>query len=402
MLKGPSFNFARLIIFCLLCPLVAFAANHSPSLHKNYQIATWHASTIHKGDTLSSLFKHYQLSQRQLLEILLLGKIIQPLKSLQPDHELRLLITKQNTLDELAYDITPTKRLIVAWQKNKLQAVVEQVHPDFVTKHAKATITHSLFKATQHAGLSSALTQQFEKIFGSEVDFKKDIRKGAKINILYNRYYLGNKVYRNGDITAAELDNHGKVYQAIRYQAPHSSAHYYTPAGKSLQKAFLRYPVHYVYISSKFNRARYHPVLHFVRPHLGVDFAANVGTPVRAASDGRVSYMARKGSYGNLIIIRHSYKYSTRYAHLSRFKKGLHWGSHVKEGQVVGFTGKTGLTTGPHLHYEFRVFGKAFDPLHVALPLANPIPRKDLKDFKMKAKVLLAELNPPRKHTNLK
>ena len=196
-----------------------------------------------------------------------------------------------------------------------------------------------------------------------------------------------------GHIMAAEVMVSGRKYTAIRYESSNGHAQYYSPEGKSLQRAFIRKPVNYSRISSAYNPNRMHPILNLKRPHYGVDFAAPSGTPIKAASDGKVLFAGKKGGYGNMIILNHGNQVTTRYGHMKKFATGMHSGKRVEKGDVIGYVGSTGLATGPHLHYEYRVHGKAFNPLKVHLPEARSIPTAQMTQFKSITAPLLSELN---------
>ncbi len=265
--------------------------------------------------------------------------------------------------------------------------------------YASGTIDSSLFAAGQKAGLSDTVVMQLAAIFGWDVDFALDIRHGDSFTVLYEQQYLDGEKLADGNIIAAEFINQGTAYNAIRFTDPSGNGGYYTPAGLSMRKAFLRSPVDFYRISSRFQRERLNPVLHIRRPHLGVDYAAPTGTPIKAAGDGKIIFRGRKGGYGNVIIIQHTGVYRTLYGHMSRFRGGLSVGSHVRQGQVIGYVGMTGLATGPHLHYEFLVNGTHRNPLTVKLPNASPIAAKYRAAFEAQAKTLMARLDTVKRTT---
>jgi murein DD-endopeptidase MepM/ murein hydrolase activator NlpD len=195
------------------------------------------------------------------------------------------------------------------------------------------------------------------------------------------------------DIVAAEFVNRGKTFRAARYIDKEGYANYYTPEGHALQKAFLSTPVDFARISSHFDSSRRHPVLNRIRAHKGVDYAARTGTPVKATGTGEVAFLGRKGGYGQVIIIKHGDRYETVYAHLSRYKAGLQEGSMVRQGEVIGYVGQTGLATGPHLHYEFRIDGMHQNPLTAQLSNSIPVRSTAVADFKSQTQDPLAKLN---------
>jgi murein DD-endopeptidase MepM/ murein hydrolase activator NlpD len=239
-------------------------------------------------------------------------------------------------------------------------------------------------------------------IFGWDIDFALDIRKGDSFKVLYEEIYRNGEKIKDGDILAAEFINDGEVYRAVRYTNPKTDrTEYYTPEGKSMRKEFLRTPVNFTRISSRFTTARYHPVLHKFRSHKGVDYAAKRGTPIRAAGDGKVIFKGTKGGYGRVVILQHGSKYTTLYAHLNSYDKSISVGKKVKQGQTIAYVGSSGLATGPHLHYEFRVDGVHRNPLTVRLPSSEPVPQSHLASFEQTTAPVLAQLDLLSRDTQL-
>jgi murein DD-endopeptidase MepM/ murein hydrolase activator NlpD len=234
-------------------------------------------------------------------------------------------------------------------------------------------IKSTLYAATDAAGLSDPVANQMADIFGGDVDFHRDLRKGDKFTVVYEVNYSNGEAVRSGRILAAEFINQGRAYRTVYFQTSSAAGDYYTPDGKSMHKAFLRSPIEFSRISSGFSMSRFHPILNKWRSHKGVDYAAPMGTKVKVTSDGIVALVGQQHGYGNVIMINHAGRYSTVYGHLSRFAAGLHRGQHVAQGEIIGYVGMTGLATGPHLHYEFRVDGTQRDPLRVALPDGSPV-----------------------------
>lgn len=255
----------------------------------------------------------------------------------------------------------------------------------------QGVITSSLPEAGKKAGLSDALTDQLTQIFAWDIDFATNLHDGDRFTVVYERGGF------NGadDIVAAEFVNRGRTYRAVRYIDKDGYANYYTPEGHALQKAFLSTPVDFARISSGFNLSRRHPVLNRIRAHKGVDYAARTGTPVKATGNGEIAFLGRKGGYGQVVIIKHGDRYETVYAHLSKYKNGLQEGSMVRQGDVIGYVGQTGLATGPHLHYEFRIDGVHQNPL--TAQVSNSIPVRSntaaLADFKSQIQDSIAKLN---------
>ena len=270
------------------------------------------------------------------------------------------------------------------------------IEPEIRERYVQATIDSSLFLAAQHAGLNHNLTMQMANIFGYDVDFARDIRQGDRFEVLFEEKHVDDKTVGSGNILAARFTNRGKTYTAVRYTDRNGYASYYRADGTSMRKAFIRTPVDFARISSRFNPGRLHPVLNRIRAHKGVDYAAATGTPIKATGDGRVVSAGRKGGYGNAVVIQHGRKYQTLYGHMSRFARGVTAGTHVTQGQIIGYVGMTGLATGPHLHYEFRVDGRHVDPLSVQLPASDPIPSSERTAFLATSQQLMASMDQSR------
>ncbi|GAB2180077.1 peptidoglycan DD-metalloendopeptidase family protein [Denitratisoma sp. agr-D3] len=231
-----------------------------------------------------------------------------------------------------------------------------------------AEIRYSLFGATDSAGIPDAIATQLADVFGGDIDFHRDLRKGDRFSVVYETQNYQGRLIKPGKILAAEFINDGKRYRALWFDGGNGKGGYYSPDGKSLRKAFLRSPLEFSRVTSGFSSARFHPVLQTWRAHKGVDYGAPIGTRVRATSDGVVEFIGVQGGYGKVVVLRHQGRYSTLYGHLSAFAAGLRQGSRVSQGDTIAYTGMSGLASGPHLHYEFRVDGVHQNPLTVALP----------------------------------
>jgi murein DD-endopeptidase MepM/ murein hydrolase activator NlpD len=248
-----------------------------------------------------------------------------------------------------------------------------------------------LFEAGSQAGISDKLTMDLAGIFEWDIDFIQDVREGDEFTVLYEEVWRDGVKLRNGDIIAAEFVNQGKSYRAARYRDANGRSNYYTPDGHSLRKAFIRAPLNFTRISSNFDPSRRHPILNTIRAHQGVDYAAPVGTPIRAAGDGKVIFRGVQGGYGNVIILQHGGNITTLYGHMSRFAN-KRVGARVAQGEVIGFVGQSGLATGPHLHYEYRINGVHRNPRTVSLPPADPVPAEFQEDFKATTATLWRQL----------
>ena len=361
----------------------------------------WKEITVKKGDNLSLIFSRAGLTPQQLHQVLSLGKETKALTRIYPGNKLRFNISDDKQLKALSYDIDQTETLHITQRSdnNGYTTTTEKHHIDVRTANSSGIINSSLFLGAQKAGLSDNLTMELAGIFGWDIDFALDIRKGDSFSVVYEELYLEGKKLRNGKILAAEFNNNGKSYQAVRYTDSKGDSDYYSPDGKSMRKAFLRTPVEFSRISSRFNLKRKHPVLNKIRAHKGVDYAAPRGTPIRATGDGKIVHRGNKGGYGKTVIIQHGSRYSTLYAHMNNYARGMRNGKHVKQGQIIGYIGSTGLATGPHLHYEFRLNGAVRNPLTVKLPDAGPLPKKYRADFNNKSRPLLAQLNALNRNT---
>jgi len=353
---------------------------------------TWHEITVQSGDSLARIFNKQGIPPRQLHDIIATGKIAKKLTNIYPGQKLRMRTTPEDGLLELRYEIDALNQVQVTRNEDGFAAELIQREPERRSMRAAGTIDNSLFLAAQQANLPENITMELAGIFGWDIDFALDIRQGDQFALLYEELYLDGERIGTGNILAAEFTNAGKLYQAVRYTDQQGRTDYYTPDGRSMRKTFLRTPVAFSRISSRFSTGRKHPLLNRIRAHKGVDYAASRGTPVKATGNGKIVLRGKKGGYGKTIVIKHGSRYSTLYAHLNSYSRGLRNGSRVQQGQIIGYVGSTGLATGPHLHYEFRVNGVHRNPLTVKLPDAAPLPKKYRQEFRLATENLLAQL----------
>ncbi len=354
---------------------------------------TWLSVKVKRGDALASIFKRNQLNPMDLHQIMSLGKITSTLKTLRPGQVFRFQLDTNNQLQALEYEINQLESLLVSRRANGgFEARAIQHALDKRIGYSEGTINSSLFEAGKLAGMTDALIMELVGIFGWDIDFALDIRSGDRFALLFEEQYLEGQKVKDGPIVAAEFTSQGRTYRAVRYTDAKGRSDYYSPDGRSMRKAFLRTPVDFRRISSRYGKRR-HPTLNQLKMHKGVDYAAKRGTPIKAAGDGKISFRGRKGGYGRVVIIQHGGRYSTLYAHMHRFKKGMYVGKRVKQGQIIGYVGSSGRATGPHLHYEFRVNGTHRNPLTVKLPDAAPIRREYRQDFELQARGLLSQLD---------
>jgi murein DD-endopeptidase MepM/ murein hydrolase activator NlpD len=375
-----------------LPPPDASLVESAPEATAEAPIGEWHKVTIKSGDSLARIFNQQGIPPRQLHDIIASGGDAKKLTRIYPGQQLRMRTSDQDGLLELRYEIDALNELVVSRNDEGFESRLEVREPEHRILQAAGRIDSSLFLAAQKAGLQESVTMELAGIFGWDIDFALDIREGDQFAVLYEGLYLDGERIGTGNILAAEFTNQGKLYRAVRYTDARGHTDYYAPDGHSMRKTFLRTPVSFTRISSRFNSGRKHPILNRIRAHKGVDYAAATGTPVKATGNGKIVLRGKKGGYGNTVVIQHGSSYSTLYAHLNNFARGKTVGSRVQQGEIIGYVGSTGLATGPHLHYEFRVNGVHRNPLTVKLPDAAPLPKKFREDFKLATENLIAQL----------
>lgn len=365
----------------------------------------WRNLVVAPGDNLSLIFSREELSKKDLHTMLQLGGEARNLTRIKPNQIIKVRADDKGHILELVHEVDFLTSLHINFDGDNYQAELVEIEPQIRTRTSIATIEHSLYVAGQQANLSDRTIMALTDIFGWDIDFVLDIRQGDRFSLIFEEIYKDDEKVREGKILAAEFINRNRQLRAVYYKNDDGHEGYYSDEGKAMQKAFLRTPVNFSRISSKFNLKRKHPVLNKIRAHKGVDYAAPHGTPIRATANGKIQFLGTKGGYGRTVIMQHGDSYSTLYAHMSRFGSGIKRGQRVEQGQTIGYVGKTGLATGPHLHYEFRINGIHRNPLTVDLPSALPIEKKYLDDFKRVAAPLIAKLEEletePTDNTNL-
>jgi len=345
---------------------------------------------VQRDDTLDRIFRRLQISVTDLQNVRALAGVRTLLDRLNPGEHLKFL-HHDGVLLGLTRHVSLTQQLEVRRTDAGFAAEVIAKPIDARTTLAGGSIDSSLFEAANDAGLSDITVLKLAKIFGSQIDFVLGLRAGDQFAVAYERIHQDGKYVRDGEILAARFINQGREYIAVRYLRPDGVVGYYSPAGRSMQKAFLRAPLEFQRISSSFSSARLHPILNTIRAHQGTDYAAPLGTPVYAAGSGRISYRGVKGGYGNVIQIDHGQGIETVYGHLSRFA-AIRAGTLVQQGETIGYVGMTGLATGPHLHFEFHINGRFVDPQRVKLPDASPLDPALREDFERSSAPMLESL----------
>ncbi len=351
---------------------------------------------VANGDTLSTVFAKVGLSPAVMHAVLASSPDAKQLSRLKIGQTLEFQLTEQGELASLRSKLNSLETLALEQTPKGYVFKKEQVKPEVSTVYARGEIDSSLFLAAKRAGLSHNLTMDLANVFGYDIDFALDIRKGDSFEVIYEEKTVEGQRVGTGNILAARFTNRGKTYSAVRYTSKDGTTSYYNADGTSMRKAFIRTPVDFARISSRFSNGRKHPILNKIRAHKGVDYAAPHGTPIKSAGDGKVLLAGRKGGYGNTVIIQHGQRYRTLYAHMQGFAKGVRNGSTVKQGQIIGYIGTTGLSTGPHLHYEFQVDGVHVDPLGLKLPMADPIAKSEMPRFMQQSQPLMARMDEER------
>jgi murein DD-endopeptidase MepM/ murein hydrolase activator NlpD len=346
---------------------------------------------VGRGDTMEILFRRNGLSIADLAAMTDVPEAGDHLRRIRPGD--RIEVTHDDgRVAALRRELNEAEVLSLSRTGTGFAATIEQRAIDIRTIGAHGMIETSLFEAGVAAGMADSVTMDMAYIFAWDIDFIQDVRVGDSFTVVYQELWRDGEKLRNGDIVAAEFINQGAVYRAARYRDPTGRSDYYTPDGRSVRKAFLRAPVEFTRISSNFNPSRRHPVLNTIRAHRGVDYAAPTGTPVIASGDGKIIGRGVDGGYGNAVVVQHGGNVTTLYGHLSRFGS-QRIGSRVKQGEVIGYVGRTGLATGPHLHYEYRVGGVHKNPRTVPLPAADPVPAEYKTDFEANAAPLWRQLD---------
>lgn len=368
-----------------------FSAENNSLENFSLDSQSWIVSKVKKDDTLSQIFNRNDLSSRLAYEISQL-KDAKSLLKIRPGQEIKIKKDSAGSLALLQYKLDTFTTLFVKVDGDKFLTDITQHEPEIRLNNAKATIQHSLLGAANTAGVSSNTTYNFVALFGWQVDFAMDLQVGDQFSLIYEELFLDGEKVGNGNIIAAELLVSGKKLQAVRHIDEDGYTNYYAPDGDGIKGTFLRMPLKFGNITSNFSKNRLHPIKNIWRAHTGVDYGAPRGTPVLAAGDGTVRVADREGGYGKTIILRHGGKYDTVYAHLNGYAKGVRTGARVKQGDVIGYVGSTGLATGSHLHYEFRIHGVHKNPVTVTLPKSAPIPEKYKTQFQKTAVIWVAEL----------
>jgi len=344
-------------------------------------VEDWHIVQVQPGQTLSDLFQSQGLSLTDVQHVVDQSGDAKALHHISPGQEFDFLLDSDGSLKGIRFDKDESNRTTMRFEADKATVTAEAREVEHREHVAHGSIDSSLFAAGSKAGMSNQMVLKLAELFKYDIDFVQDLREGDSFTVIYDDVYRDGAYLHEGDIVAAEFVNQGERYTAYRFKKEDGSYGWFSEDGRPIQKSFLRIPVDFTRISSQFSAARMHPILGLMRAHQGVDYAAPTGTPIHAAGDGVIKFKGWMNGYGNFVIVQHNGSISTAYGHMSKFANEK-VGQHVGQGEVIGYVGMTGLATGPHLHYEFRVNNVQRDPQKVTLPKPEPLPGAQLARFK--------------------
>lgn len=349
---------------------------------------------VGNGDTVKSILRKSQIDPTDINQFVYKTKNAEKLFNLKSGQEVIVERDQNNFLVRFIVN-NGNVSVLQAKKAKDGQFSISEVEKDYklVKRYVAGQINSSLSQSAKKVGLSGVQVNQLTNIFDWDIDFKYDLKKGDTFSAVFEQKVIDDKVVGTGDILAAEFVLSGKKYTAYLQEDKNGAKKYYTEDGVSLEKAFLRNPIEFARISSTFTAQRVHPIFKKVRAHKGTDYAAKIGTPIKTTGDGVVEFIGTQKGYGNVIVVDHGRGYSTLYAHMKGFKTGLKKGSKLNQGEVVGYVGMTGYSTGPHLHYEFKINGVAQNSLTVDLPTAEPLNKTQLAAFKNNVKTIAMNMN---------
>ena len=355
-----------------------------------FQGEQWDKVTVKSGQSLDAIFRQQGFSAKTLHRIMALSKETKQMTKIRPGDLFEFQRHDDKSLKRMRYAIDEAHYLII--EHDSEQAFASTEARDMITEPTETTgtITSSLFLAGKQAGLSDNMVMKLANLFGWDIDFVLDIREGDRFFLVYEKIYRDGNFLRDGEIIGATFVNQGEKFRAIRFDIDGRTQHF-APDGRNMRKAFLRAPLNFSYISSNFNPKRYHPILKRVKAHNGIDYKAPRGTPVFTAGDGKVIRSAYNKYNGHHVFVQHANSIVTKYLHFT--KRTVKKGQRVKQGQVIGYVGATGLAQGPHLHYEFLLNGVHRNPRTVSLPKADPLGKEQMAEFQQTAAPVLSQLS---------
>ncbi len=351
--------------------------------------------TLQYGDTLDEIFRQRGFTHPELLEIVRASKEHYNLNRVHPGAVFSVEMQPDGSIGAFSCTVGETRRLVVEREEGGYHSSLVEIPYEYRERCVAGVIESSLYETVSDLDEDPMLCVALSEIFAWQVDFNTDLRSGDEFRTIIVEHVYEGKQPIIMKIAAARMVNRGKVITAIRYEDPSGHVDYYEPDGKSVRRKFLKSPLRYTRVSSGFSHRRFHPILKYYRPHLGIDYAAPTGTPVVSVGDGTVTFAGRNGGYGHFVKIRHNSVYQTTYGHLSRYGKGIRKGATVRQGQIIGYVGATGLATGPHLDYRLIRNGRFVNPFTVDLPAAEPIGKKHMDAFRDHARPLIEQLDSP-------
>ncbi len=336
--------------------------------------------TIEKGQSFFDIFIHNEIDIGDLDRLRQASADVYALKNVHPGSPYEIHVDAAGRVHAFTYGINDDTTLQI--KRTDTGFIAEKISVQYERKihHMGGTIRDNLIASIGDGKDNMLLALHLSDIFAWDIDFSTDLRKGDEFKIIVEGLYKDGQFRKYGNILSTTFKNNGKDYAAYRFEHDTDTG-YYDPDGNSLRKAFLKAPLNFRRISSSFSKRRYHPILKTYRPHHGIDYSAPKGTPVSVVGDGTVTFAGYKGEYGKMVIVRHPNGYKTYYGHLSRIKRIARRGSKVKQGDIIGSVGSTGLSTGPHLHYEMRRYNRPVNPRAIKLPSGKPVPEKLLVEF---------------------
>lgn len=359
---------------------------------KKLKFLSWKSVTVKKGDSLAKIFKRLRIPYQELNTLLKNKEARDYLTRLQPNEKIAFQLNSKHFIFAVKYPIDEVKTLYLSREKNGFKSRIEKKSETSVLLYKSGVIHSTLAAATKKAGFTATMLDNFISIFHGSINFSRSLHRGDRFSVLYKEYYVNGKKDHPGEIVVAELQNHDKIYRAIRFSYPRNHVGYYTPNGHGLKPFILLPPLRYNHISSYFTYHRFDPIAHRIQPHLGIDYAAPLGTPIRSVGDGKVIFAGRDDGYGNAVIIKYGRKFKALYGHMEHFIRHLHAGEYVHQGEIIGYVGDTGWSTGPHLHFALYVWGTPKDPLKLKFTSHASVPKDYLSRFRLHAKELLAQL----------
>jgi murein DD-endopeptidase MepM/ murein hydrolase activator NlpD len=353
---------------------------------------TLYQDTVKRGQSTYELLRQAGVSAAEVLTLHGATRSVYDVRHLRVGQPYRIEVTADGLLQRFVYEVDAEHRLEVVRQDQTFVGQLQRIVYERKQRVVQGTVHGSLYETLALQEETPKIATDLASVFAWEIDFHTDLRDGDIFRVLIEERYRDGEFVGYHRIVAAELVNRQQVFQAVYFPPDKDGGAYYHPDGRSMRRMFLRSPLHYTRISSRFSQRRFHPILKRYRPHLGIDYAAPVGTPVRSVADGVVVRAGRRGANGKMVQIRHNRVYSTYYLHLSRFARGVRHGARVAQGQVIGYVGSTGFSTGPHLDFRITKYGKYLNPLRHKSIEAPPLPPQTLPAFQGYAERLLAKL----------